>query len=313
MAADVGGDRSVDLDAPRAAFRDELLAAGLIFGSSSAGVYGRSGTFEAIALGVRDLVRRVAPAGAEPRSFPPVMPRTIFEKTDYLASFPQLIGAIDTFVGDDKDHARLLRIHEDHGDWSTGLTPSEVVMVPAACHPLYPTLTGAVPEGGSVFEVLGMCFRHEPSPDPMRMQSFRQFEYVYVGEPSPAEQHRDAWVQRGLEVLDRLGLQAEAVDANDPFFGRAGRVLAAGQVQERLKIELVVQMYGPDQTPSAVVSGNQHRDHFGEAFGIRTSDGDVAHSACIGFGLERITLAVLRHHGLDPAGWAPGLRTAVLP
>ena len=46
-------------------------------------------------------------------------------------------------------------------------------------------------------------------------------------------------------------------------------------------------------------------DHFGETFGIRTSGGEVAHSACVGFGLERVALALFKTHGLEIDAW-PG-------
>ena len=38
----------------------------------------------------------------------------------------------------------------------------------------------------------------------------------------------------------------------------------------------------------------------------------VAHTACVGFGLERITLALLRHHGLDLAAWPEAVRDLAL-
>ena len=41
------------------------------------------------------------------------------------------------------------------------------------------------------------------------------------------------------------------------------------------------------------------------AFDIRTHDGEVAHSACVGFGLERVALALFKTHGFDLAKW-PG-------
>jgi hypothetical protein len=43
---------------------------------------------------------------------------------------------------------------------------------------------------------------------------------------------------------------------------------------------------------AAVMSCNYHLEHFGEAFDIRTDDGAVAHTACVGFGLERMALAL---------------------
>lgn len=44
---------------------------------------------------------------------------------------------------------------------------------------------------------------------------------------------------------------------------------------------------------------------------VSTSKGEVAHSACVGFGLERIELALLRSHGLDPEPWPVDVRIAV--
>jgi hypothetical protein len=46
-------------------------------------------------------------------------------------------------------------------------------------------------------------------------------------------------------------------------------------------------------------------------FGIRTSDAAVAHTACVGFGLERIALALYRRHGLNRSQWTPSVREAL--
>jgi len=62
------------------------------------------------------------------------------------------------------------------------------------------------------------------------------------------------------------------------------------------------------EMPTAIVSCNYHLDHFGHAFDIKSADGRVAHSACIGFGLERITLALLKTHGFDPSAWPASVR-----
>ena len=55
--------------------------------------------------------------------------------------------------------------------------------------------------------------------------------------PAPADraqQHRDDWAERGLDLLTSLGLPAAVEVANDPFFGRSGRMLAANQRAEVL-------------------------------------------------------------------------------
>lgn len=294
-------------------FRAELISHGVLVETSVDGLYHRSGTFEDIARAVEQLVSR---AGADQQApklyFSPLMPRDAFELTDYLKSFPDLVGSIDTFTGTEADHAKLLQGLEAGEDWSRSLVPAEVVLCSAACHPLYPSCTGTLPAGGRRYEVQGHCFRHEPSLDPARMQSFRQHEFVYLGDPDGAVAHRDLWLDRALELLGGLCLHVESVVANDPFFGRAGRMLAANQRETALKFEIVTTI-DSEERPTAISSANCHEDHFGRSFDISRADGEVAHTACIGFGLERITLALLRHHGMFPESWPTAARDRLWP
>lgn len=307
----VDGDVS-ELDSARAQFRDELVAAGLLVPSSVEGLYGRSGEFEDIIEtidGIVDAAGVSEHGRAVPRfRFPPVFPREAFERTDYIASFPNLTGAINTFDGDNKAHAALLADRSEGKDWDHHLESAGTMLVSAACHPSYSMLPKTLPAEGVLYDIYGYCFRHEPAIDPARMQAFRMHEFVRVGTPEDAVAHRERWVDRGLQVLADLGLDAEPVIANDPFFGRAGRMLAANQRNENLKTELVVRLYGDLDDGTAIVSANCHRDHFGHTFEIGTEDGQPAHSACVGFGMERIALAMLRTHGLDRSGWPAALR-----
>jgi hypothetical protein len=96
--------------------------------------------------------------------------------------------------------------------------------------------------------------------------------------------------------------------ANDPFFGRVGRMLAANQREDAAKFEIVTTVGSPD-SPTAIMSSNCHREHFSVPFGIETPDGRPAHSSCVGFGIERVALALLRRHGLDPASWPASVRS----
>lgn len=288
-------------------FRSALLDSGVLLSTGVDGLYHRSGTFESVCAGVAQLASAVgSDLVAEVRHFPPVMPRTVFEQTDYLRSFPDLIGSISSFTGGDADHAELLKVAAAGGDWTSLLTPAETVLAPAVCHPLYPSLAGTLPIGGRTFEITGFAFRHEPSLDPARMQSFRMLEFVHVGTPESAVAHRDDLLDRGTTALRGLELDVEVVVANDPFFGRVGRMLAANQRESALKYEIVASI--TSEKPTAVSSANYHQDHFGEPFGIATHDGPVAHSSCFGFGLERIALALLGRHGLEPARWPAHVR-----
>jgi seryl-tRNA synthetase len=303
---------AVDPD-PWKPWREDLVGAGLLVPSGLDGIWGRSGVFESVVRGLEDTVARLgADQGAAVVRFSPVVPRAVFERTGYLRSFPDLTGSIHTFVGGDRDHAEVLRLLDAGEDWTVHLAPAGTVLCSAACHPLYPTIRGPLPAGGHRWDVYGHVYRHEPSLDPARMQSFRQYEFVYVGEPDGARRHRDLWLERGLGLMDDLGLDAGGEVANDPFFGRAGRLLAANQKAGELKYEILAAT-GPADKLTAVASANCHEDHFGAEFGILTAEGAAAHSACVGFGVERITLALLWAYGLEPDRWPTRVRAVLWP
>lgn len=302
-------NRPADLDDWRA----RLQAAGLLIETGTDGLWARGAVFEGIAEAVAGLVRRLG-ADQDPVvvRFPPLVSAGTLSSSGFLRSFPDLAGVVHCFAGDERGHARLLRLVAQEGSWATGLAPAGLALCSSACHPLYPTIAGTLPPGGGHWDVYGTVFRHEPSRDPARMQSFRQYEIVYVGQPRAAADHRDTWRERSLDLLGTLGLDPVAEAAHDPFFGRAGRMLAEGQEAGGLKHEVLGQA-GPGDQLTALASSNYHLSHFGEAFGIRCADGEVAHSACVGFGIERIVLALLWHHGLDPYRWPRAAHRSLWP
>lgn len=295
-------------DDPYKAYQAELVAAGLLIPLGVPGLYGRSGLFEHIIDQFEGYVTRMGShLRPEVMRFPPLFARSNYEQIDHINNFPDLMGSVHTFTGKDAEHQELLKIFSDKGDWSRNLSASASMMVPAACYPLYPTAKGTLPPGGRIVDLKTFVFRHEPSEDPARMQVFRQREFVRLGSPAEALSHRDYWLERGKMMLESVGLPVEAVVANDPFFGRGGKVMKATQREQVLKYELVVPICSTEK-PTAISSCNYHLDHFGAVFGIRTAAGEVAHTACIGFGLERITLALLKTHGFNVSAWPAGVR-----
>jgi len=292
-------------------FVSTLFAEGLLIETGVPGVFGKNAAFEAVVRGIDALVEAAAEdMRPELVRFPPVVPRSLIERSGYLAGFPQLIGAVHSFEGGDADHAALLRAVEQGGSWGEFLSATDVVLTPAACYPVYGMMSGALPPGGRVFDAASYCFRHEPSMEPGRMQIFRMHEIVRLGSSESCVAFRDDWLARGESVLRGLGLDVQCVPANDPFFGRRGRLLAATQREQALKYELVVPITSSER-PTAVASANWHQDHFGDLFAIRDDQGQTAHTACVGFGLERVTLALLRMHGTAPERWPRAVRSAL--
>jgi seryl-tRNA synthetase len=289
-------------------YQDELVHAGLLIPLGVSGVYGFSGVFEGIIEQFEAFITRVgACLKSEVMRFPPLLSRQHYLGTDHIQNFPNLMGSVHSFTGNERGHLAMMQKKEKGEDWTCDLAPTDIMLTPAACYPLYPTATGTLPKDGRTVDLRSFVFRHEPSADPARMQIFRQREYVRLGTPEQALAHRKYWLERAEEMLRAVGLDVRPEVANDPFFGRGGKMMAAAQKEQDLKFELLVPVASTEKR-TAVASCNYHLDHFGHAFAIRTADGKPAHSACVGFGLERIALAMFRAHGFDPARWPAGVK-----
>lgn len=286
----------------------DLVDAGHIIPVGVQGIFGRGPVFEDVLRRFDDCVSQLAAAdGATRMSFPPCLDRQVLEKSEFLDSFPQLAGTIFSFTGTDAQHKELSECVHEGRPWTHLQTMTAVCLTPAACYPVYPSFSGTLPADGRLVDMQNWVFRHEPSPEPTRMQSFRVREFVRAGTPEMVVEWRNLWLQRGLELLRALGLDAHAEVASDPFFGRGGRMLAANQRDQQLKFEVLVPVISQEK-PTAVCSFNYHQDHFGKLFDIRTAQGEVAHTACLGFGLERLVMALFKTHGMQPEHWPAAVR-----
>jgi len=289
-------------------FYERLVEHKLIIPVGVPGAFGRGAVFEDVLRRFDAAVSRIAKDdGAEQMLFPPILDRRVFEKSEFLDSFPQLAGSVFSFAGTDAQHAELRDRVREGRPWSDLQSMTGVVLSPAACYPVYPSFTGTLSEAGRLVDMQNWVFRHEPSPEPTRMQAFRVREFVRAGAPDVVVRWRDMWLARGLSLLRSLGLHAGSVAASDPFFGRAGRMLAASQREQELKFEVVVPILS-EEVPTAVCSFNYHREHFGKIFDIHTSDGQIAQTACLGFGMERVVMALFAAHGFVPAEWPEAVR-----
>ncbi len=290
------------------AFRQRLIDEGWMLPGGVPGIVGWSGAFERIVEGFEAAQARCgAWQRAEVLRFPPLFPRADYARTGHLRKFPNQVGAVETFEGGPAETPALLDAFDRGDDWSRYLGTADMMLVPAACYPLYATARGTLPADGRTVDIRTPVFRHEPSDDPFRVQCFRQREYVRLGTPEQALAHRDHWVDAGRALLGSIGLECEATLASDPFFGSGARLLRASQLEQALKFEFTVTLW-PDCAPVSLGSSNLHLDHFTTTFDVRCADGARAHSACCGFGLERVALALLATHGTDPSRWPDKVR-----
>jgi len=292
--------------------RLESIANAVLHPTSANGVFGRTAPFERVIDGLSALITRLREPDTEIMNFPPVMSRALLEKSGYLHSFPHLLGCVSCLHGEEGDIRALVEQRNGGQDWVSGLAATDLVLTPAACYPIYPIVAdrGPVSTKGLRFDVASYCFRREATHEVGRLQSFRMREYVYVGTPDQSTEFRARWMPRAEELAKSLSLPYRLEAASDPFFGRAGKIMARSQVEQALKFELLIPVHS-EKEPTACMSFNCHRDHFGTTWGLQLEGGAVAHTACVAFGLDRLTLALFATHGLDMQAWPAITREAL--
>lgn len=303
----MSGETNAD-SARQAELTRRLLDSGLWLDLGVAGLFGRGAGFVDL---VQRLERALDALAADPMAervrFPPLLPREVLRRTGFMETMPHLCGSVHSYDGDERGLGALLDEVEAGGDWSPHLSQTTLTLAPAGCYPLYGTLRGTLPAGGRMFDLVGSCFRREPSDDPMRLQAFEMREQVRAGTPEQVQQWRLSWLERAPLFFEQLGLEVEVQTANDPFFGRSGKMLMSQQREQKLKFELGALVCSNDRR-TALASFNYHQDHFTTAFEIDIEGAEVAHTACVGFGLDRVVVALLERHGLDFARWPEEIR-----
>jgi seryl-tRNA synthetase len=276
------------------------------------GVYARTELYAHIVERLEGYITRQRDPKAEIMRFPPVMSRKQLEKSGYLKSFPNLLGCVCALHGSEASIRSAVDRYDDGGDWTTSVTSSDLVLSPAACYPVYPIVAtrGQLPDGGLQFDIEADVFRHEPSRSLDRLQSFRMREFVRIGSPREILEFRESWMAKAPLLAGDLGLPFTIDVANDPFFGRVGQVMAVSQRQQALKFELLIPYY-PGASPTACMSFNYHREHFGQVWGIHDDKGELAHTSCVAFGIDRLAVALFAIHGLDLLKWPAVTRAAM--
>jgi seryl-tRNA synthetase len=288
------------------------IAEGLFRSMGVDGVYARTALYAHVVERLETYITRQRDPKAEIMRFPPVMSRKQLEKSGYLKSFPNLLGCVCALHGSEASIRSAVDRHDSGGDWTTSVTSSDLVLSPAACYPVYPIVAarGQLPAGGLQFDIEADVFRHEPSRSLDRLQSFRMREFVRIGSPQEILEFRESWMARAPQLAADLSLPFTIDVANDPFFGRVGQVMAVSQRQQALKFELLIPYYA-GASPTACMSFNYHREHFGQVWGIHDDKGDLAHTSCVAFGIDRLTVALFAIHGLDLQKWPAVTRAAL--
>lgn len=246
--------------------------------------------------------------GTAARSFPASMPAELLHACGYFDSHPNM-STFATHLVEDLDVIEAFREANEETETfvpppPASFAPPEVCLVPAACFPCYPTYAGrTLEEEGVALSWQGRIFREESrnATGLSRLREFGVRELVFVG----TEPFVRAARRRALELVDALFRRCELsfaiATASDPFFATVAAAKTFWQQSQEVKHEILVP-YAADQTVAAG-SVNYHENFFGRRFAIAARDGELAHTACVGIGIERLMLAVYAQHGFAPANW----------
>jgi hypothetical protein len=281
------------------------------------GQVGFAGGAFALKRHLDDDVRALAKAtfGAEDEDYPALLDPTALARAGYAASFPQSLclvahlredfDAIEAFRAANVESPSL-RVPDP-----AALAHEHAALRPAVCLPVYQARGGTtVPAGGVVVTTAGKAFRYESSnmEGLARLWDFSMREIVFVGSSRFVEAERARSIELVGELMRRWDLGFRLVSASDPFFATVRGAKALWQRARGSKHEVLVDV---GTGPIAVGSVNAAGTVYGHAFGIATHEGDAATTACVGFGLERLVLALFAQHGFEPSRWPATLREVV--
>ncbi len=237
---------------------------------------------------------------AEVLSIPPdvrlagsgVIPWSDLERCAYVERFPQLVSAVVPYLKD------------------SVAAPDRLALTPAACLVTYRHVAQGGPLGpeGLTVAVGSPCHRIEAEYSEARLRAFTMDEFVFFGTEAQVRARAGAALDAAVGWLDRLGLAPERREASDPFWGRGGEIMAGLQRAQQSKVELILPI--GEHGEVACLSLNLHGEFFSQRWDIRLAQGGLAHSACLGVGLERLALALVAHHGRQTELWPNSIRDA---
>jgi seryl-tRNA synthetase len=265
---------------------------------------------------IRDLV--VAELGGREFRYPTLIPTAAMARSGYLRSFPQLMMFVTRLHGDVDAYRRFVEGLGDGRDVAHELAEGcgnfDYCLPPTMCFHTYHQLAGrTLPAPSLVVTARGKSFRFESRyrRSMERLWDFTIREIVFLGPRDFVLDGRRRLMERTFALAAALGVGGRCEVASDPFFidsDTAGRTWSQRMFELKYELRLPID---PDRD-IAVGSFNFHERFFGESFAIAAAAGPGSvHTACAGFGLERLAYAFLCQHGLDPAGWPDEVRAAV--
>lgn len=244
------------------------------------------------------------------QEYPALWPVELFKSIDYFKEFPQHAILCTTVKDDYSSKKKFTVSYGADKDYKDIQLDSEIMTNPtyglesAVCDCCYFALKDVENLGNNFYTCCNKVFRNEliEKSGLERLINYTVRDIMAVGDQDFVLYARQCFIDVALELVKDIGLDCVIESANDPFFSNDAVLKNVFQYASKLKYEILA--YLPHSKERiAVGSINHHLDFFGKAFNIKHKTGNIAHSACIGIGFERIVYALFCQYGHDLSMW----------
>lgn len=259
----------------------------------------------------RRIADYAAERGAESRLYPVTVNAATLLRSGYLKTFPQHAY----FVAAAGYSCASLEGIAKAGDVTDLASPGarewfgahDQVLAPTVCYHCFESLQGARLEGARSFTAMNHCSRFEVDGDTdlARLHTFLMRELISFGDAHSVAAMLDHALEWTTGMLRRWGIPHRVCTATDPFFAGAQSGKTFFQATFALKRELRLPLPYTGRW-LAVGSFNNHQQSFTRAFDIGAPM--PLASGCVGWGHERLALALLANAGCEPADWPAAMR-----
>ena len=249
--------------------------------------------------------------------FPSTLSLDLAKRCGVLDNFPHHTYFINNLISGDET-VRNLRATaaEDlpNTAWQRMLCAPTRILAPAVCYHYWGHSRRAW-SGDKDLDIgtaVGKCYRFErPQPSTWdRLSEFRMREIFAVGSSVRMKEIRLLFQDYLKDLLTRFDLEGDIQTAFDSFY--LDQYASKRMYQLGFEVKLELCSWLPFQKRKiALASVNDHRDFFTKEFEVTGRDGIRAESCCLAFGLERVALAILEQHGVEPQALSAELRRLV--
>lgn len=243
---------------------------------------------------------------AEQYIFPTLIKSSVLGDAGYFDSFPNLWNFVS-------------RLHNDYSTFSDfktencNIDPNNIQKMsvvtgyslpPTMCYYVYDMLRESITSNATV-TTRGKSFRYENNycKNMSRLWDFTIRETVFLGSKEYVNQSLEKYRLIAILIMDLFGLAGKCVYANDPFYlanNAAKRINVQRMNHSKVELRLNV---SNDET-IAIASFNKHNQYITKRFHLYINEQhDLAYTACIGFGLERMIFAFLCQYGVNESDW----------